>query len=446
MCAACAFLNSDGGWLVFGVTPKLKIVGQQVTDNTKQEIANHLRKIEPSINASVQYIDVPEKAGYQVIAIYFDPTTFTNAPYTYDGRAYYKLESTTALMPRQMYEERLRLSNPERFSWERQPNPELSVEDLDEDLLFLTLQDGVNNHRIHASALAHANSRDILSGLGLMSREGLLLNAANVLFGKDSVRHHLQCCIRLARFEGVDKLEFRDHTVCEGNLFRQYDETIDFCRKHLFLSGQMDEKIRVDRLTVPFEIIKEATINMICHRSWEADNLTPSLAIFDDRIEFQNPGTFPAGYTWRDFAEFFNSMPRNPLIASVFYRRGLMERWGRGIGLIIKKCAESGLPEPVFEASHSFVTLTIKFKQLLATNGGLNGGLSGGLSGGLKLTEREARVVERLREVPGQTIEEVALALDIPKRTMERIFASLKQKGFIEKEGSRKNGIWKVIL
>ena len=39
MHAACAFLNTDGGWLIFGVTPKsLKIVGQEVTDATKREI------------------------------------------------------------------------------------------------------------------------------------------------------------------------------------------------------------------------------------------------------------------------------------------------------------------------------------------------------------------------------------------------------------------------
>ena len=47
---ACAFLNSDGGWLMFGVTPSLKIDGQNVTDNTRQEIANALRKIEPAID------------------------------------------------------------------------------------------------------------------------------------------------------------------------------------------------------------------------------------------------------------------------------------------------------------------------------------------------------------------------------------------------------------
>ena len=116
MTSACAFLNSDGGWVMFGITPKLKIVGQQVTDNTKKEIANFVRKIEPSVNVGVQYVELPDKADFYVIAIYFDPTTFTNAPYTYDGRAYYKLESTTAIMPRQMYEERLRMSNPERFS------------------------------------------------------------------------------------------------------------------------------------------------------------------------------------------------------------------------------------------------------------------------------------------------------------------------------------------
>ena len=43
MHSACAFLNTEGGWLIFGVAPKsLKILGQQVTDNTQQEIAQLL--------------------------------------------------------------------------------------------------------------------------------------------------------------------------------------------------------------------------------------------------------------------------------------------------------------------------------------------------------------------------------------------------------------------
>lgn len=34
---ACAFLNSDGGWLIFGIAPSLKIDGQNVMDTPSDE-------------------------------------------------------------------------------------------------------------------------------------------------------------------------------------------------------------------------------------------------------------------------------------------------------------------------------------------------------------------------------------------------------------------------
>lgn len=40
MHTACAFLNTDGGWLIFGIAPKsLKIIGQEVSDATKRELS-----------------------------------------------------------------------------------------------------------------------------------------------------------------------------------------------------------------------------------------------------------------------------------------------------------------------------------------------------------------------------------------------------------------------
>ena len=78
----------------------------------------------------------------------------------------------------------------------------------------------------------------------------------------------------------------------------------------------MDSKFRQDTLTVPYEAIKEAAINMLCHRSWNAENTTPSLAIYDDRIVFQNPGAFPLGMTWQDFVnDHIGSLPANILSA-----------------------------------------------------------------------------------------------------------------------------------
>lgn len=141
---------------------------------------------------------------------------------------------------------------------------------------------------------------------------------------------------------------------------------MDFCLKHLNLSGRMDSKFRQDTLTVPYEAIKEATINMLCHRSWNAENATPSLAIYDDHIVFQNPGAFPLGMTWHNFVDDqIGSLPANPTIANVFYRRGTMEAWGRGIGLIMESCKEQGLPTPEIKVTAPFVNLTIWFKQSL---------------------------------------------------------------------------------
>lgn len=338
-----------------------------MTDATRQEIANSLRKIEPAVDVEVEYIELSDKPDFYVIAIYFDSTNFKNGPYSFDGRAFYKVESTTAVMPRTMYEERLKLSNPRRFSWENMPNPDLRVEDIDAEMVFQTLHDGIGARRIPASNMTLQTPLQVLQKLGVARNDGVLLNAANALFGIDPTMHHIQCKVRLARFEGTNKLVFRDQTVCEGNLFKQYDAVIDFCLKHLNLAGRMDSKFRQDTLTVPYTAIKEAAINMLCHRSWNADNLTPSLAIYDDRMVFQNPGSFPPGMSWTDFVDdSIGSMPTNPTIANVFYRRGTMESWGRGISLIMQSCREQGLPEPKIEIVPNFVNLTIWFKDLLS--------------------------------------------------------------------------------
>lgn len=202
---ACAFLNSDGGWLIFGITPALKIDGQNVTDNTRQEIANAIRKIEPAIDVEVEYIELPDKPDFYVIAIYFDSNNFKNGPYSFDSRAFYKVESTTALMPRQMYEERLKLSNPKRFSWENTPNQEITVDDIDTELLYQTLHDGIGSRRIHASAMTLQDPKQIMLKLGVARKDGTILNAANVLFGKEPSLIHTQLKLDWHDLKGLIK-------------------------------------------------------------------------------------------------------------------------------------------------------------------------------------------------------------------------------------------------
>ena len=121
MRTACAFLNTDGGWLLFGIAPtSLKILGQEVTDNTKKEIAREIAKLKPMIDVPVEYINVPEHNGYQVIAIHLKAHTYWDAPYTYDDRPYMRIESTTIVMPRDIFEDRLIRNRHNHYSWESQ--------------------------------------------------------------------------------------------------------------------------------------------------------------------------------------------------------------------------------------------------------------------------------------------------------------------------------------
>ena len=73
-------------------------------------------------------------------------------PYTYRGCPYYKNESTTQVMPQEMYEERLRAAKPEKFAWERQEAEGLALADLDEKRIRGAVRLGVERGRMPATA------------------------------------------------------------------------------------------------------------------------------------------------------------------------------------------------------------------------------------------------------------------------------------------------------
>ena len=109
--------------------------------------------------------------------------------------------------------------------------------------------------------------------------------------------------------------------------------------------------------------------------------------IFDDRVEFMNPGAFPQGTKPEDFRKRPHSEPINEIIANALFKGGVSEGWGRGILDIYELCKEAGLPEPEYDFVQNFVCLTIRFKTpitpYVSGGGELNGGIRGGLNGGL---------------------------------------------------------------
>ena len=341
----CAFLNSDGGWLFFGITPQLEVLGQNVTDSTQREIAHEMTKIEPAISLPIQIIDIPERPGFSVIGIHSDAAKFGDAPYTYDGRPYYKVESTTVLMPRSMFEERLRRSNPSRFAWESQTPDNLLIEDLDESRIKGAVAYGVEKGRMPASAVTE-NTWALLDKFAMIEN-GKIKNAAAALFIKRPTAYP-QFLIRLARFRGVEKKEFIDNMRVKGNFFELLDAGMAFLFKHLSQSGVIKGLRREEQLEIPIEALREALTNALCHRLLDSPSGSVGISIFDDRVEIENTGHLPNELTTETIKLPHRSYPQNPIIADALYMTAFLESWGTGVSRMVDACKAVGLPEPEY--------------------------------------------------------------------------------------------------
>ena len=85
------------------------------------------------------------------------------------------------------------------------------------------------------------------------------------------------------------------------------------------------------------------------HRSYKETAGSVGIAIYDNRVEIENPGTFPPDWDAEKMKSEHESKPQNRLLANVLYKRKVLESWGRGIGLMMSECSKAGLPEPEYK-------------------------------------------------------------------------------------------------
>jgi len=80
--------------------------------------------------------------------------------------------------------------------------------------------------------------------------------------------------------------------------------------------------------------------------------------MYDDRLEIINPGILHYGMTPEKLMRPHESKPWNPIIASVFYRAGIIEKWGTGTLNILTWCKENGNPPPFWEVRTQSVVVS----------------------------------------------------------------------------------------
>lgn len=356
MRTVCAFLNGDGGVLLFGIRPDGRVEGQQVSDQTLRDFAEAFERLEPPYHTPVERISLGN--GREVLLLRVERST-GSIPFVYDGRAWQRVGSTTRKMSQEEYQDLLleRLHATRR--WENGRAPEISAKDIDREEVLRLLKYARWAGRL-SGPMGRSNV-EILTRLGLYE-EGHFLRGAVVLFAKKFLPHYPQCELRMARFRGTEKLEFLDQRQIRGPAFKLLDEAELFCERHFPKPARIvpGNWRREEKPLIPQDAMREILVNALIHRDYSVAGGAVSLAVFDDRVEVWSEGKFPKGIDPATLTRSHKSVPRNPLIAEVFHRAGLVERWGTGTSRVAVMCKEAGIPAPEFEEITGAAVVTFR--------------------------------------------------------------------------------------
>lgn len=354
--SVCAFLNGAGGKVLIGVKPDGTVVGQQVSEKTMREIAQAMDGFEPPARTHIARIAVG--SGCEVLIIHADGMVDA-VPFTFQGQAFERVESTTRKMPQKRYEQLLLERAHSKRRWENQEAENTCLRDLDRDEVFKVIAAAEGAGRL--IGLGRRNIMSVLERLGV-AKGPRVFRAAVVLFGKRFMPDFPQCELRMARFRGTDKAEFLDQRQLRGPALRLLEEAQLFCQRHLSLSGRIEPSRleRVDKPLIPPEAMREVLVNAFIHRDYSITGGAISLAIFDDRIEVWSGGTLPNGITPAALSREHQSVQRNPILAEVFHRAGLIEKWGRGTNRVIEQCRKHGIVPPEFREVTGALVVTFR--------------------------------------------------------------------------------------
>ena len=428
----CAFLNGQGGRVLIGVTDEGKIAGQAVTDTTLQGVAEILRRLEPAVYIPLIPVLLPGSER-RVLVLEAWPVP-GKQPYVFDGRAYRRIGTTTSIMPQDQYQTMLLARSHSQQRWENAPATGISLADLDATEIRKTLQTSIDVGRLHGDVVE--NPADILDRLGLRA-DGVLLNAAVVLFSNKLLPNYSQCHIRMARFKGTTKTEFIDNKQVYGHALQLLREAQIFLDRHLPVAGRIIEgkMERQDRPLFPPLALREALVNALCHRDYSNPGGAVSLAIFDDRLEIWSDGTLPFGLRVEDLKRDHQSRPRNPLIAETFFRRGLVERWGRGTQTIVQLCLQAGHPEPEFIEQAGAVGVRFPIHGYVPPQ-----------RVGHDLTQRQRAILQILSYGTASLREIVERMDDKPSSaTVRAELYQMKQWALVELEGFGRGSKWHLV-
>lgn len=346
---AVSFANTAGGILLIGIEDKTKyLIGVDNPLECEERIASCLYdNIEPKITPDIEIL--PWRDTYLLKIEIFPGASRPHyyKKYGQDKGTYIRVGSTNRLADSSMINELQRYQSLKTF------DEEVNYASSSEDIDFKAASECFSEIK--------TLKREDLFALSIQSKQKSKIHPTNggiLLFGKNRLEQFPDAWIQAGRFDGTNKDKITDTKKITSYPSLAIIEAIDFIKKHAQMALDISNIKHKKSWSIPLIAIREAIINAIVHADYTQKGSPIRIAIFNDRIEIENPGLLLFGLTIEDLLDHVSKI-RNRVIAKTFNKLGLIEQWGSGIGRIISECLKSGLPEPKFEelATHFRVTI-----------------------------------------------------------------------------------------
>ena len=285
------------------------------------------------------------------------------------------------------------------------------------------------------------NTKYLLS-FGLVTSKGYLTNAG-ALFSDDCPlwQSRLYC----TRWDGKDKSDAINDAEFTGNIIMLLRESMNFVKSNTRRGWEKLPDGRKNKPEYAERAVLETMVNHFIHRDYTVMGSEVHLDIYNDRLTVTSPGGMYNGMLIQDLdIKDVSSERRNPILANVMAQLDYMEKRGSGLTRI---CNETKALEGYRdELKPKFKSTPTQFQTIIfASSDTPNVGDHDGDVSEMKLTERQQKILNLIKESPTITGKQMSEILSVSQRTIERDLSVLQKLDVLKREGKDNDGVWIVI-
>lgn len=305
--------------------------------------------------------------------------------------------------------------------------------------LMLSLSDSITNIEAGNQVLTFEQLKALYAGRGLTFRENtfeqnlnLLTRNGNYNLMASILADANSYSIKVAVFRGTDKTDLvRRNEYGYKCMLVAVKQVLDYMEALNDTRVDLSGSIRKESKLFDFSCFREAWLNACLHNRWSRQT-PPVVYIFDDRIEVVSVGGLPEGLTLEEFFEG-KSKPVNIELQKIMAQLDYIEQTGHGVPLIVSRYGKE-----VFDITENFLTVTIPLDKKRNQERE-----SVGVSKEM-FDEYDEKILDLMRQNSRIKVSEISTLLGIGMTTVTKHIRILREKGLVERVGSKKAGQWAV--